>query len=85
MRILCCAVAFAALLAAACTKDASGAKSGDMSLPPLDQQLTIDPGAPPSPSIDPNAPPLDLRVIKSMIYASAVKHRVNPYLVMGLG
>jgi soluble lytic murein transglycosylase-like protein len=85
MRILCCAVAFVALCAAACTQDASGAQSGDTSLPPLDEQLTIGPGTPPSPSIDPNAPPLDLRVIKSMIYASAVKHRVNPYLVMGLG
>ena len=84
MRIV-CALGFVALCAAACTQGVVSAQSSDMSLPPLDQQMTIDPGTPPSPSIDPNAPPLDLRVVKSMIYASAVKHRVNPYLVMGLG
>jgi soluble lytic murein transglycosylase-like protein len=84
MRIL-CQLAFVALCAAACAQDLSSAPSSDMTLPTLDQQMTIDPGLPPSPSVDPNDPPLELRVIKSMIYASAVNHRVNPYLVMGLG
>jgi soluble lytic murein transglycosylase-like protein len=42
-------------------------------------------GAPPAgPSLDPNAPSLDLLVIKSMLYAAGQKHGVNPYLVMGL-
>jgi soluble lytic murein transglycosylase-like protein len=33
---------------------------------------------------DPSAPPLDMRITKSMLYAAAMKHHVNPYLVMGL-
>ena len=33
---------------------------------------------------DPNGPPLDLMVTKSMLYAAGVKLGVNPYLVMGL-
>ena len=44
--------------------------------------------APPLPltaaASDPNAPPLDLLVTKSMLYSAGLKHRVNPYLVMGL-
>ncbi|HET7465359.1 MAG TPA: transglycosylase SLT domain-containing protein [Candidatus Dormibacteraeota bacterium] len=84
MRVI-CALACLVVFAAACGQDVSSAQPNDMALPPLNQEMTIDPGLPPSPSIDPNAPPLDLRVVKSMIYAAAVKHRVNPYLVMGLG
>jgi len=66
--------------------DATGAESQaqDTSLPQLNVQLNADPGNPPAPSIDPNAPSLDLRIIKSILYADAMKHRVNPYLVMGL-
>jgi hypothetical protein len=33
---------------------------------------------------DPNAQALDLLVTKSMLYAAAQRHGVNPYLVMGL-
>lgn len=36
------------------------------------------------PSYDPTSPSLQLMVTKSMLYAAAMKHRVNPYLVMGL-
>ena len=80
-----CAVALAGLLgAAACSADASAGQSPDQPLPPLSYQLSGDPGSPPAPTIDPNAPSLDLRIIKSMLYAAAVKHRVNPNLVMGL-
>src|SRR5207245_7242786 len=66
--------------------DATGAEhqAQDNSLPQLNIQRNTDPGNPPAPSIDPNAPSLDLRIIKSMLYADAMKHRVNPYLVMGL-
>lgn len=80
------AAAFAAVLgAAACTSDdAASSLSPDQPLPPLSYQLNGDPGSPPAPTIDPNAPPLDLRITKSMLYAAAVKHRVNPNLVMGL-
>jgi soluble lytic murein transglycosylase-like protein len=38
----------------------------------------------PDPTSDPNAPTLDMRITKSMLYAAALKHGVNPYLVMGL-
>ena len=75
----------AILVVIACADDAGAVQSADASsLPPLNYQLHGDPGLPPSPSIDPNAPSLDLRIIKSMLYASAVRHRVNPNLVMGL-
>src|SRR5438552_15627785 len=70
MRIV-CGLGFAALCAAACTQGVVSAQSSDMALPPLDQQVSIDAGTPPSPSIDPIAPPRDLRVDKSMIHASA--------------
>jgi len=36
------------------------------------------------PSLDPNGPPLDMMITKSMLYAAGLKHGVNPYLVMGL-
>ena len=85
MRVLCCVLSFVALGAVACAQEVAGSQAGDTSLPAFDQQMSIDPGSPPSPSIDPNAPPLDLRVLKSEIYAAAVKHRLNPYLAMGLG
>jgi soluble lytic murein transglycosylase-like protein len=35
-------------------------------------------------SSDPNGPPLDMMITKSMLYAAGIKHGVNPYLVMGL-
>jgi soluble lytic murein transglycosylase-like protein len=46
--------------------------SADVSLPATD------------PNADPNAPALDMLITKSMLYAAALKHGVNPYLVMGL-
>jgi soluble lytic murein transglycosylase-like protein len=70
--------------AVACGDGDPQAISPDQALPPLNYQLSGDPGSPPAPTIDPNAPPLDLRILKSMLYAAAVKHRVNPNLVMGL-
>jgi len=79
------ALVFAGVIAAAsCSGDAPSGQPADQPLPPLNYQLHGDPGAPPDPTIDPSAPPLDLRIIKSMLYAAAVKHRVNPNLVMGL-
>jgi soluble lytic murein transglycosylase-like protein len=81
------AVALLALIGIWACSDAAGSEQAaqDTSLPQLNIQLNADPGAPPNPSIDPNAPSLDLRIIKSMLYADAIKHQVNPYLVMGLG
>ncbi len=85
MNRLACAVGLVALLGvAACSEDASAGQPGDQPLPPLNHQLNGDPGPAPNPSIDPNAPPLDLRITKSMLYSAAVKHHVNPNLVMGL-
>src|SRR5437879_11909212 len=80
------AIALLAVIGICACSDAASAEpaSQDTSLPPLNIQLNTDPGKPPAPSIDPNAPSLDLRIIKSMLYADAMKHRVNPYLVMGL-
>jgi soluble lytic murein transglycosylase-like protein len=86
MRSLLGAVAAIALVAgAACDSTAGAARSSDSQLPPFGYQLNGDPGLPPAPSIDPNAPPLDLRVTKSMIYAAAVEQHLNPSLAMGLG
>jgi soluble lytic murein transglycosylase len=53
--------------------------------PPALEPISASSAAPPTDSsIDPNAPSLDLLVIKSMLYAAGQKHDVNPYLVMGL-
>jgi soluble lytic murein transglycosylase-like protein len=53
--------------------------------PPALEPISAAGGAPPTDaSTDPNAPSLDLLVIKSMLYAAGQKHGVNPYLVMGL-
>jgi soluble lytic murein transglycosylase-like protein len=70
--------------ASACSGDQPTGQTSGGPLPPLSYQLNGDPGPPPDPTIDPNAPPLDLRIIKSMIYADAVEHHVNPNLMMGL-
>ena len=37
-----------------------------------------------APSFDPSSPSLDLMITKSMLWAAAIRHGVNPYLVMGL-
>src|SRR5207302_1242255 len=57
--------------------------------PPTGLQPAIDPENVPSltapdPSGEPAAPSLDMMITKSMLYAAALKHGVNPYLVMGL-
>jgi soluble lytic murein transglycosylase-like protein len=81
------AAAFVAMLTmTACSGDGTpGTQAADSTLPPFDHQLNGDPGAPPAPWVDPNARPLDLRIIKSMIYAAALDQHVNPNLAMGLG
>ena len=35
-------------------------------------------------TVDPMGPSLDMMITRSMLYAAALKHQVNPYLVMGL-
>jgi soluble lytic murein transglycosylase-like protein len=80
-----CAVAFAiTVLVAACSTEPAD-QAANPSLPPFGYQLSGDPGVPPAPSVDVNAPSLDLRVIKSMIYAAALEKHLNPSLAMGLG
>jgi soluble lytic murein transglycosylase-like protein len=86
-RVVACVMVAAALgAAAACDGDTAAADptggAPNQPLPALNAQ--IDPGSPPAPSIDLNSPPLDLRIVKSELYASAVKHGVNPNLVYGL-
>src|SRR2546422_2423231 len=65
------------------------ALQGPEAKPPTGLQPAIDPENVPSltapdPSGDPVAPSLDMMITKSMLYAAALKHGVNPYLVMGL-
>ena len=65
------------------------ALQGPEAKPPTGLQPAIDPENVPSltapdPSGDPAAPSLDMMITKSMLYAAALKHGVNPYLVMGL-
>jgi soluble lytic murein transglycosylase-like protein len=52
--------------------------------PPALEPIAVSAPPPTDATIDPNAPSLDLLVIKSMLYAAGQKHSVNPYLVMGL-
>jgi len=69
---------FAALIAC-------GQTAGALPNPPPALDPIVTGVAPPTDaSIDPNAPSLDLLVIKSMLYAAGQKHGVNPYLLMGL-
>ena len=65
------------------------ALQGPEAKPPTGLQPAIDPENVPSltapdPSGEPAAPSLDMMITKSMLYAAALKHGVNPYLVMGL-
>ncbi|TMC51845.1 MAG: lytic transglycosylase domain-containing protein [Chloroflexi bacterium] len=76
-----------ALAVQSCAQDAS--LQGPEALPPTGLQPQIDAGSTESwpstdPSSDPNAPQLQMMITRSMLYAAAMKHRVNPYLVMGL-
>jgi soluble lytic murein transglycosylase-like protein len=63
--------------------------AGPYPAPPSGLQTVIDPTdkaayPPTTPSNDPFAPALEMMVTKSQLYAAAMKHGVNPYLVMGL-
>jgi hypothetical protein len=83
---LVCAVAAVAILA---FEGCAEAHPGPYPAPPTGLQTVIDPNdtaAFPSaaPHIDPLGPELEMMVTKSMLYAAAMKHGVNPYLVMGL-
>src|SRR3989442_4891366 len=65
------------------------ALQGPEAKPPTGLQPAIDPENVPSltapdPNGDPAAPSLDMLITKSMLYAAALKHGVDPYLVMGL-
>src|SRR2546425_1548265 len=65
------------------------ALQGPEAKPPTGLQPAIDPeniptATVPDPKGDPAAPSLDMMITKSMLYAAALKHGVNPYLVMGL-
>ncbi len=80
------AVACSAVLAGqACGQD--GLQVLDAAPPPAGLQPEIDSQAawPATESTaNPNGPSLEMRITRSMLYAAALKHRVNPYLVMGL-
>src|SRR3989442_6006223 len=65
------------------------ALQGPEAKPPTGLQPAIDPenipiATAPDLNGDPAAPSLDMMITKSMLYAAALKHGVNPYLVMGL-
>jgi soluble lytic murein transglycosylase-like protein len=89
-RVLACALTVVAIAAlSGCDSNSAAAidptvGSADQPLPQLNGQLNVDPGSPPAPTIDPNAPPLDLRIVKSELYTGAIKHGVNPNLVFAL-
>jgi soluble lytic murein transglycosylase-like protein len=84
-RLVCAVTAVGVLTLAGCAELNAGAYPA----PPSGLQTVIDPNdkaAFPStaPSNDPFAPALEMMVTKSMLYSAAMKHGVNPYLVMGL-
>ena len=81
-----CAVCFLAVQG--CGQDAN-ALSGPEAKPPAGLDAVGDQSADVAlPATDPVAnaggPPLELLIIRSMLYAAGIKHQVNPYLVMGL-
>jgi len=82
--LTCCLV----LAIQACGQD-QNTLQGAEAHPPTGLQPAIDANATSTwpqtdPNSDPNAPPLDMMITKSMLYAAGLKHGVNPYLVMGL-
>jgi hypothetical protein len=84
-RLVCAMTAVAILALAGCAES----NAGSYPVPPSGLQTVIDPTdkvafPPTTPSNDPFAPALEMMVTKSMLYAAAMKHGVNPYLVMGL-
>jgi len=69
----------------ACANDSGPYPQPPTGFDPIDASSPSSPD--PAPVIDPAAPSgptLDLMITKSMLYAAALKHGVNPYLVMGL-
>src|ERR1700737_1037013 len=83
---LVCAVAAVAILA---LESCAESHPGPYPAPPTGLQAVIashDTSAFPeaAPHTDPMAPELEMMVTKSRLYAAALKHGVNPYLVMGL-
>lgn len=80
-----CATAFAIMLLAGACSGQPTSQVSSPAPPPFDHQLDGDPAVAPAPSVDVNAPSLDLRVIKSMIYSAALEQHLNPSLAMGLG
>jgi soluble lytic murein transglycosylase-like protein len=80
----CAAACLALSTATACAeRDASGTQFPDYPPPPLDQAVAAEISPLPSPSASP-APVADRAAIKTMLYKAALKHGVNPALVMGL-
>ena len=65
-----------------------GTHSAESKPPPILPPVVVSGEAAPLPPTtqvhDPNAPDLELLVMKSMLYSAGLKHGVNPYLVMGL-
>lgn len=82
------------LVAVACVVMATGCGLDDTTssqlpeAPPAGLQPVSSDTQAPWPATDPSAeaggPSLDIRILRSMLYAAAVEHHVNPYLVMGL-
>src|SRR5690348_11410249 len=82
-RLLLACLALA--LIQACSDASNGLTGPDASPPPSFAPVTTDSSSSAfpatGPSFDPSSPSLDLMITKSMLWAAAVKHNVNPYLV----
>src|SRR5690349_14137883 len=79
------AVAAALALMGCAERDAGGTQFPDYPPPPIDEAVAAgDTSTPlPSPSASP-APAADRATIKQMLHTAALRHGVNPGLVMGL-
>ncbi len=83
----------ACAIATSITLLACGSQASALPRPPAGLQAVVEPGAQSTavadwpatgPSLGSGGPSLDMMVTKSMLYAAAVRHGLNPYLVMGL-
>jgi len=82
--LVCAGAAVAILSLGACTTEPGPYPNPPAGLQPVINQNEVADWPSTAPTNEHSGPSLDLMVTKSMLYDAALRHGVNPYLVMGL-